>query len=369
VNKNLKALKNKRILYTVLNWGLGHACESVPQIRLLKTNNTVFLAAAGRAAVFLKSEFPALPFYNLPDHTVNYARNRILVIPKLIVHVPGLLLGLWREHRRVEQLVEELKIDAVISANRYGAYSIRVPSYFVTHQLRFKLPGIFSVFEIISEWFNRWYFRKYTRILILDEKGSENLSGDLSHSGRIIRHPKLHYIGIWTSIEKQAILEDIDILAIISGPEPQREFFAEKIIEQLRTIPGKRIVVLGKPEAGQAEYVVDGIEVSNFRSRSEINELLNRAKLVICRSGYASLAEFVALRKPALIIPTPGQTEQEYLASYLMKKGYFYSTKQSKLNLSDSIPIVWELCRIHDIDFTVNQERLFWNALEVDAND
>jgi hypothetical protein len=40
----------------------------------------------------------------------------------------------------------------------------------------------------------------------------------------------------------------------------------------------------------------------------------------------------VALNKKAIFIPTPGQTEQEYLAKYYLEKGYYYSMDQSHIN-------------------------------------
>jgi UDP-N-acetylglucosamine:LPS N-acetylglucosamine transferase len=367
-NMTQKPLYDKRILFAVINWGLGHAVEAVPMIRLLQEHNEVILAATGRTAAFLTSEFPDLPFYDVPDHAINYARRRRLLVPKLIGQIPKLLFGLWREHRQVEQLVETLNIDIVISENRYGAYSRNVPSYFLTHQLRYKLPGILTLFEFISVWFNRWYFRKYTKILVPDEKGIENISGDLTHFGRISQHPKLHYIGVWTSIEKKRVAEDIDILAIISGPEPQRQIFADKIIEQLKTVPGKRIVLLGIPEAERKEYIEDGIKIYTFKSRSEVGELLNRAKLVICRSGYGSPAELVALRKPTVMVPTPGQSEQEYLACHFMERHYFYSVSQDEMNLSGDIPIARKFCMVKKGCFSINQAQLFWDAIGEDGD-
>jgi len=60
-----------------------------------------------------------------------------------------------------------------------------------------------------------------------------------------------------------------------------------------------------------------------------------KTKLVIARSGYSSLMDFSRLRCKTLLIPTPGQTEQEYLAKRCAEKGYAMYIDQSKLNLND----------------------------------
>jgi len=353
----------KRILYAVLNWGLGHAAESVPLIRTLSENNQVILAATGRALTFLRNEFPQLPCIDLPDYSIQYADNRWLLVPKLIIQLPGMLRGLWKEHRQTEKIVSEAGIDLIISDNRYGVYSRNVPSFFITHQLRFRLPAQLRKFEIISEWFNRWYFRKYTGVLVLDEEGKENIAGELTHSGKICQHPKLTYIGLWSTVHKENVLQDIDVLAVVSGPEPHREIFGQKVIEQLKSIPGKRVVILGLPEKAGNDFTDVDFEVHNFKNRKEVNNLLNRAKIVVCRSGYSSTMDLVALKKPALMVPTPGQTEQEYQAEYYKNKGYFYSVSQDEMDLSKDLKIAQKFCQIGEYGFKVNQYELFYNAL------
>ena len=64
-------------------------------------------------------------------------------------------------------------------------------------------------------------------------------------------------------------------------------------------------------------------------------ELVSKSKNIICRGGYSSLMDLVALDRNAFLVPTPGQTEQEYLADYLTKKGLFNSCKQSDFVLKN----------------------------------
>jgi UDP:flavonoid glycosyltransferase YjiC (YdhE family) len=353
----------KRILYAVLDWGLGHAVHSVPMIRSLSENNEVILAATGRALAFLKDEFPHLESINLPDYTIQYASKQQFLVVRLILQVPAILASLLREHYLTEKVVRVRDIDLIISDNRYGVYSGKVPSFFVTHQLRFKLPRKIRKFEVISEWFNLWYFRKYSGVLVLDEAGKENLAGDLAHSGKICRHPKLTYIGLWSTVHEETVPRDIDALAVISGPEPHREIFGKKVIEQMKNMSGNKVVVLGKPEDTGKDYSYPGLQVYSFKNRKEANDLLNRAKIVVCRSGYSSTMDLISLKKPALMVPTPGQTEQEYQAEYYKNKGYFYSVPQDKMNLSVDLQRAENFCRIGKSHFKVNQFDLFYKAL------
>jgi uncharacterized protein (TIGR00661 family) len=128
--------------------------------------------------------------------------------------------------------------------------------------------------------------------------------------------------------------EDIDYLFSVSGPEIQRTLFEEIILDQINLIPGKKVVVLGKPEDEQSYDSIENTEIYNHVNRQKQNELLNRAKFVVCRSGYTTVMELVALKKPALMIPTPGQTEQEYLACHYKATGIFHIAMQDGLDLS-----------------------------------
>jgi len=352
-----------RILFAVLNWGLGHAAESLPIIQALRAENDIFLVACGRAAIFLKSELPGLPVIEIPDFTIQYIPRRLLLVPGLILQAPRMIYSLWREHRWISAWVTTFQIDLIISDNRYGVFCRRIPSLFITHQLRFKLPGMLRHFEIISEWFNRFCFRFFSAVLVLDEAGKPNLAGELTHRGRITRHPKVHYIGLWSSVQRRVLNEDIDILAVISGTEPHRQLFADAIIRQLREIPGRKIIVLGVPEETAQPWRDGDTEIYPFMGRAELNELLNRSKIIICRSGYASSMDLVAVQKPALLVPTPGQSEQEYQARYYYQNGYFYFTEQSRLHLAHDLPIARSVNGISTSGLSVNNMTLLHSLI------
>ncbi|HDQ44745.1 MAG TPA: hypothetical protein ENN17_04485 [bacterium] len=331
----------KTILYCVLDWGLGHATRSIPVIRaLLEGGHRVVLASSGRSLVLLRDEFPECLSVALPDYGIRYARNARMLIPFLLLRVPSVFVRIAREHRAVERLVRRLGADLVISDNRYGCFSRRVPSFFMTHQLRFQPPRGLEWSAFLSEWFNRFFFRFYRLVLIPDVAGTPNLSGALSHSGRIAGHPKLRYIGPLSSLTPgPPIQEDLDVLFLVSGPEPQRSLFEAILLRHASALPGRKMIVLGKP--GSSAPLPDipgrGLEIRAHLNRKAMATWMRRSRWIVCRSGYSTVMEVAALAMKAILVPTPGQTEQEYLARYYTESGLFFCVPQAGLSLPDAL--------------------------------
>ena len=335
-------LNRKRVLFSVLNWGLGHATRSIPLIKALKKKNELFIASTGRSLILLEQEFPEITFFDLPDYKVRHTKNGFLLIPFLALQVPFILFRIIKEIIQTEKLVKKYNIDLIISDNRYGVFSRFIPSFFITHQLRFKLPKVLKKFEFLSEWYNRLFFKRYKRIFIIDSKENQSLSGELSNKGKITHHNKLVYLGILSSITRNNQsnpINAIDVLFSISGPEPQRTYFEKTILNQINKIDGRKVVVLGKPDDTSSYKRLNDLEIYSHVSREKMSELMNRAKLIVSRSGYSTVMEIVALGKKALLVPTPGQTEQEYLADYYQYKGLFHIASQKNLDLKKEIDI------------------------------
>ena len=325
--------KNKRILFAIMGWGLGHATRCIPIIRSLMKENHVILASNGISTTLLKQEFSSLKCIDYPDYAIKYPKNKMMLLPLIALQLPSIILKLIKEHLQTQKVINDENIDLIISDSRYGVYSTGVPTYFIIHQLRFQLSGIFKAIESLGEWFNIFMFRRYEKIIIPDIQSDQNLTGALTHSGKISNHPKLHYLGIFCSVSKMNIKEDIDYLFSVSGPEIQRTLFEEIILDQISHIPGKKVVVLGKPDDKRTYDNIENTEIYSHVNRQKQNELLNRAKFVVCRSGYTTVMELVALKKSALMIPTPGQTEQEYLARHYQSTGIFHIAMQDGLDL------------------------------------
>ena len=147
-----------------------------------------------------------------------------------------------------------------------------------------------------------------------------------------------------TSTKKMAVAEDLDFLAIVSGPEPQRTKLEEIIMKQVQTLPGEKVVLLGSPQKESHRKVDGHTTVHSYVSTEEKAELMNRARFIITRSGYTTMMELAELdKKHGLFTPTPGQTEQEYLSRYYARQGWFLSRSQYKLRLAEDVPDAMKL--------------------------
>ncbi|HDP67287.1 MAG TPA: hypothetical protein ENN20_02165 [Candidatus Marinimicrobia bacterium] len=332
------AEKKRRILFAVLNWGLGHATRSIPIIRALKKNNEVILAATGRSLQLLQREFPDCAAIDFPDYGVRYCRNRNVLFLYLLLQLPRILWCLILEIRRTQCLIEAYKIDLIFSDNRYGVFSKRIPSFLMTHQLQFRLPRTLYCFEWISVLFNKLIFRQFRHVFIPDFKWSDNLTGQLGHPLAFRGDQRLSYIGILSDIPKQPATGKVDGFIMISGMEPQRTVLEKLILDQAKALPGRWVIVLGKPDSKREQRTwVGQLDIYPHLNRSAMADVMNNAELIVARAGYSTIMEIIALRKPALLIPTPGQTEQEYLAERLTEMGYFHCVRQKDLNLSEDI--------------------------------
>ena len=118
-----------------------------------------------------------------------------------------------------------------------------------------------------------------------------------------------------SDFKKKKIKQDIDYLISISGPEPQRTMLEEKLLPQLDDLKGKVVLTLGKTESMDKLDKKD-IETYSFLPKEKREEYLNRSKLVISRSGYSTILDLAVIGTKALMTPTPGQIEQEYLGRY-----------------------------------------------------
>ncbi|MFO7810025.1 MAG: glycosyltransferase family protein [Candidatus Delongbacteria bacterium] len=334
-------VKRRKILYAVLNWGIGHATRSLPLLRGLGKDHDITVMSTGRSLELLRSELPDIRFIDHPDYSVKYTKKGGSLLLSLFFQIPKILLKLKEEHRFTEKLVEEQKFDRIISDNRYGIYSKKIPSYFLTHQIRFKLSEKLRYLEIFSEYFNKLYFRNYRKVFIPDEKEDINLSGDLSHRRSFVENPKISYIGLLADLNCKKPDIYSDILFIISGPEPQRSIFEDKILSQSPLLQGKKIIVRGVTEKYEKRVTGDS-EIYSCVNRDKLSAMIRGAKLIVSRPGYSTVMEVASYGKRALFVPTPGQTEQEYLARYYVEKGYFSFVGQESMELVKDISKIKE---------------------------
>ena len=302
-------IKKKNILVAPLNWGLGHATRCIPIIQNLeKCGYTPIIASDGTALQLLKLEFPHLKFLELPSYGINYPKNGKNFRWKMLQNVPRIILAAAKERKLVQKWINDYKIVGIISDNRLGVYSKKIPSVYITHQLQL-LTGSTTYF---STKIHQKISAKFTACWIPDCAEKPNLSGKLGHLSDT--NSKVKYIGAVSRFRKIESDLQHDLLVLLSGPEPQRTFLEEKIVFELKNYDGKVIFVKGivseKQEISQTETIL----FYNFMQSAELEKTMNESKLILCRSGYTTIMDLAKLGKKAFFIPTPGQFEQEYLA-------------------------------------------------------
>jgi len=319
-----------------LNWGLGHATRCIPIIEaLLEENAFVIIAAEGGPLELLKTEFPTLTCVNFPGYNFTYPSKGSMEL-QMILSTPKILRGIKSEHNTLDRFIDHYRIDGVISDNRYGLWSKKVKSVFVTHQITIKANGLFKLLEPILFRINKSYIGKYDECWVPDHEGEKNLSEDLAHKKVL---PNLHYIGSLSRFKKKKSTHEssrrYDLMVILSGPEPQRSIFEKIVLDQLSSSSLKALVVQGLPE-GKIQSQ-PGVMMFPHLETDKMLEAMKSADMILCRPGYSSIMDLEATGNKAILVPTPGQTEQEYLAKTMMEKGAFYSETQSNFDLARSM--------------------------------
>jgi predicted glycosyltransferase len=305
-------VNNKTIFISPIDWGLGHASRCVPIIHELKKNNKVCIGVTESNAFLFDFYFPDLKKVILPSYSIRYSSVLSLWL-KLLIQWPKIKRVIKREHLALQTIISEQQIDLVISDNRFGLYSEKVRSIFITHQLNLKTP----FFSGIANKLNRNYIHRFNEVWVPDfEEVKSRLAGDLSNSEDI--HLPVKYIGPQSALTistTQTPQNKFDYLILLSGVEPQRTIMENQCLAVFEKANGKVVLVRGTKYAKiiSSENVV----VKNFAFGDELKDLVVNAQTVICRSGYSTLMDLCLLNKKKMIlIPTPGQTEQEYLANY-----------------------------------------------------
>jgi predicted glycosyltransferase len=326
-----------RILVAPLDWGLGHATRCIPIIRdLLERECEVWIAADQQTLFLLKNEFPALVFLRCKGYGIRYSKSRLLFPLKMVFQLPKILFSVWRERRWLREKVKEYGIDAVISDNRPGMSDPGLPSVYITHQLGIKTGNALT--ETIAQKLHYHFIRKFSRCWVPDDPVN-GLAGELSHPENLPR--AVTYIGPLSrfhSSSRVSAPKIYDLLVAISGPEPQRTVFETGMLTELEHFGGRVLLVRGLP--GETKFLSSrnpSVEIVNHLPAEGFDTALKQAAMVIARSGYSSVMDFVVTGTRAILIPTPGQTEQEYLARYLSDRGYFFTTEQKDFSLADAL--------------------------------
>jgi uncharacterized protein (TIGR00661 family) len=298
---------------------------------LLNENFNVRIAADGPIASLLKKEFPGTVILPLKGYKISYPDKGAGFFWAMLKQVPQLLSVIRYENNWLKEMVQNLQPDLIISDNRYGLHHKTTPCIFITHQLNIQTGN--SWLNKIIRKINYRYINRFTRCWIPDTETSDNLAGELAHPAVLPEKP-VDYIGPLSRFSKKNLSEKITLTILLSGPEPQRTIFENILLGQITNVKGTIVFVRGLPDAFTLPVLQqEGLVFYNHLPAGQLEDLLNESQLIVCRSGYSTIMDLIALEKKAILVPTPGQTEQEYLADSLFKKGIFYTAQQENFSL------------------------------------
>lgn len=325
-----------------LNWGLGHASRSIPIVsKLLQNQKEVILASDGSSLNLLNKEFPHLDSIELPSYNIKYQSGSMVL--NILSQLPKIYLAYRKEKKRIQKIVEEYDIDVIISDNRYGCLSPRCKNIIVCHQVQIQSSA--RLLKKIATRINLSYLNKFDQCWIPDTENNI-FAGELSKPTGLDNY---QYIGPLSRLKHRDFKTTYDLIVIISGPEPDRTKFETKIMEQLRESNIKAAVVRGTNKKRRDNRIYRNIDIYNLLSGFDLNRLISKSKYILSRSGYSTIMDLYKLQKKAILIPTPGQTEQEYLAQYLRKEAIFYSCSEKSLDLYEAMQEVEDYPGFSDI--------------------
>jgi uncharacterized protein (TIGR00661 family) len=315
----------KKILVAPLNWGLGHATRCIPIINALSLNGfEPIIASDGAALDLLKKEFPHLIHLELPAYNIRYSKSKWFFKWKIFTQIPKVITVIRKEKKTIAKWEKYYNLDGIISDNRFGVRSSKLPSVFMTHQLMV----ISGKTTWLTTFIHSYFIKSFNEYWVPDNQKMHDLSGDLGHKN--VPKNSVKYIGALSRLEKMDIPLKYDLFVILSGPEPQRTFLEEKLRTELKTYSGKVLFVKGKVENEQKIEKIGNFHIYNFMTSIQIEKAYNESKKVLCRSGYTTIMDLAKLNKKAFFIPTPGQSEQEYLAKKFKYEGIAPYCKQNK---------------------------------------
>ena len=319
---------NKKIIVAPLNWGLGHATRCIPIIRALMDNNfEPIIASDGSALMLLQKEFPQLKSYQLPSYNIKFTKGSRLKY-KLFLNIPRFLIAAIKEREVTEEIISKENVSGIISDNRFGVRSIKIPSVYITHQLNVLSGNTTS----ITSRFHQRIISKFDECWVPDKINKPRISGELSKVK--MKGLKVKFIGTISRFKRKSATNKYDLLVILSGPEPQRSILEKKLLVQLKEYNKKVLFVRGVISNDQAPYMNEKLEVVNYMLTEKLQQVISESEIILSRSGYSTIMDLTQLEKKAFFIPTPGQFEQEYLAKRMDELNIAPFSHQDNFELS-----------------------------------
>ncbi len=324
---------SKTVIVAPLNWGLGHATRSKTVIdNLLTAGCKVIIASDGNSLKILKRQFPFLHTEELPSYSPVYPSDGNMAWA-MLKQAPKMLINIGNEQSVIKKIATKYNAEIIISDNRYGCFTNFTKNIFLSHQLMIQSPESMLFLQPSINRLHAKFINRFHECWIPDVVQGFKLAGTLSEN-KYIKIPKF-YCGLLSTYLSSNMSNDnkFDIVAILSGPEPQRTIFEGRIIEQLEKIRYRSLLIRGKisdpneiPDRGVMQF-------KNYVSAEGISNYISPNTFVISRSGYSTIMDIAQLGVSALLVPTPGQTEQEYLASYFDENKIFMMQTQNNIDI------------------------------------
>jgi uncharacterized protein (TIGR00661 family) len=327
--------RDLKVLIIPLDWGLGHATRCIPLIQhMLNLGWKVSLAGEGKTAKLLSMEFPELPTLHIKGYRISYPKKGWLFIPKIILQIPKIIAAIIHEHFWLKQKMKKHAWDLIISDNRYGLFTCKARTIIITHQLNL-ISGLGKPIDLLIREITYLFLQRYNTCWVPDTEDDMNISGILSHPNKLPKN--VEYIGPISRMEKNNAAEKNIILLLLSGPEPQRTILEDILVAQANEIDETFICIRGLPTDEPLKTNTKNIQFINHVGANDLSAYIHESKMVVCRTGYSTVMDLIKLQKKALMIPTPGQTEQEYLGKRLKQLDWFMIQDQQHLDLQDGI--------------------------------
>ena len=332
-----------------LDWGLGHASRCVPIIHdAIEKGHIVTIAADGAQKKLLQYYFPNASYVSIPRYGINYSKKAWLLPVALFFQLPKIALAIYREHQWLK--TNSHLFDCVISDNRYGLFNTQLTTTFVTHQLLVKAP--FKWAENIIQKVQYFFINRFSECWVPDIADYPGYAADLSHPTIMPRIP-VTYIGVLSqfSILNNKATNTLPVkykyCFLLSGPEPQRTMLQNMIEIEAQKLSAASILIEGRPSDMPNHYQLRGsLTKLRYASGQDLLDIVMQSEFVVCRSGYSTLMELIPIHKKLILIPTPGQTEQMYLAEILAKNKLAITIDQSNFDLQKMHEKAGEHCFI-----------------------
>jgi len=317
-----------RILICPLNWGLGHATRCRPVIEILLTRgHEIHLAGDGLSLQVLKNNYPVLRFHELASLKIIYG---LKFWTTLIRQIPRLMYWMIQDKIKIQRLHQSFQFDLVISDSRPGCWVNGIPNIFLINQPSPIIP--YPLFRGVIYRLLISLYRKFDIIWIPDQEGKFNLSGKLIELPLSIKSKR---IGFLSQLENDPVstqpMIPHRILAIVSGPEPMRTEFELDLIKRLKN--KDRLIVCGRPDQKikEPDYI-------SYLDAAALKDEISKAEYIVCRAGYSTLMDLASFQKKLVLVPTPGQTEQIYLAEHIKDKrqGTIWNIKEEEWEIVQS---------------------------------